>query len=79
MTSFKLLERIESHYLDPSRIYKVIRRKYQTLHRHNITYLYAASLSLNRFSHLTMAKIFPTFENPVSRKTTLQFMEGRKW
>lgn len=65
MTPFKLLERIESHYLDPSRIYKVIRRKYQVLHRHNIAYLYAASPSLNRFSHLTMEKIIPTFENSV--------------
>lgn len=79
MTSFKMLERIESYYLDPSRVYKVIRRKYQILHRHKITYLYAASLSLNRFSHLTTAKIVPAFEDPVSGKAALQFMEGREW
>jgi hypothetical protein len=82
MTPFKLLERIESHYLDPSRIYKVIRRKHQTLHKHNITYLYAASSSLNRFYHLTMGKVptkVPTFGNPVFGKTILQFMEDREW
>ena len=82
MTPFKLLERIESHYLDPSRIYKIIRRKYQTSHRHNITYLYAASSSLNRFSHRTMGKVttkVPKFETPAFGKTILQFKEDREW
>lgn len=67
MTSCKLFERTESYCLDPSRIGKTV-KIYQSLKKHNITYL-----SLNRFFHLTTAKIFPEFQNQASEKKAPEF------
>lgn len=73
MASFKLCERIESYCLDPSKIYKIL-RKYQSLQKYNITYL-----SLNRFFQLTTANVVPEFQNQASEKMALQRKEGLEW
>jgi hypothetical protein len=75
MIFFKLFERIESYYLDPSRVCNII-RKYQSLHKYKTTYLYAAYLSLSRFFHLTTAKTVPEFQNQASEKMALQLREA---
>lgn len=79
MTSFKLLERFEFYYLVPSRIYKVIRRKYQSPNRNNTTYPYDTCLYLNKFFHLARAKRVPELQHQASEKTALQLMEGLEW
>uniref|UniRef100_Q464X6 Uncharacterized protein n=1 Tax=Methanosarcina barkeri (strain Fusaro / DSM 804) TaxID=269797 RepID=Q464X6_METBF len=67
MTSCKLFERTESYCLDPSRIGKAL-KIYQFLQKHNTT-----CLSLNRFIHLTTAKIFPESQNQASEKKVSEF------
>jgi hypothetical protein len=79
MTSFKLLERIEPYYLYLSRIYKVTRRKQQSLQKYNIAYLGTTCLSLNRFFYLTTAKIVSELRNQASKKTVSYNMEGLEW
>lgn len=83
MIPFKLFERIESYYLDPSKRYKIL-RKYQSLQKYNTTYLYATYLyatylSLNRFFYLATAKVIPELQNQASEKTALQRMESLEW
>jgi len=67
MTSCKLFERTGYYCLGPSRIGKTL-KIYQSLKKHNITYL-----SLNRFFHLTTAKIFPESQNQASEKKVSEF------
>jgi len=78
MIPFKLFERIEFYYLDPSKRYKIL-RKYQSLQKYNTTYLYATHLSLNRFFHLATAKVVPELQNHASEKIALQRMESLEW
>ncbi|WP_292387589.1 hypothetical protein [Methanosarcina sp. UBA5] len=73
MTSLKLFKRTESYCFDPSIIGKTL-RKYRSLQKHTTTYL-----SLNRFFHLTMAKIVLEFQNQTSEKMALQHEEGLEW
>jgi hypothetical protein len=77
MTS-KLFERIDSYYLSPSKIGKTL-RKYQSLQKYNITYLYATYLSLNRFFQLTTVKAVQEFQNQTSEKMALQHKEDLEW
>jgi hypothetical protein len=75
MTSCKLFERSESYCFDPSRIGKTL-RKYQSLQKHNTIYL-----SLNRFFHLTTAKIVPESQNQVSEMKVSEFQNQalKRW
>jgi len=78
MTLFKQFGGFKAYYLDLSKIYRKI-RKYQSLHKHNITYLYDSYLSLNRFLHPATAKAVPELQSQASEKIALQHVEGLRW